>query len=198
MTRIVHVTRTIDTTESVVPTGAVGLDPATNIIADFQATMTQLKCASSERLVRLGVSMAQMHILFTLRRNGEMTMSGLADVLGVSLSNGTGLIDRLEERGYIERDRVATDRRIVLVRVTAAGELMLEEVDALSDALLRSVLERLPASQLKGVAHAISALREAVESTIGPMPNRHLASTPAPRSGPTMRGDDLVTHHGRI
>ena len=195
MIMIVHVTRTIDTTETVVPTGAVGPDPATNIIADFQATMTQLKCASSERLVRLGVSMAQMHILFTLRRNGEMTMSGLADVLGVSLSNGTGLIDRLEERGYIERDRVATDRRIVLVRVTAAGELMLEEVDALSDALLRSVLERLPASQLKGVAHAISALREAVESTIEPMPNRHLASTPAPRSGSTMRGDDLVTHH---
>lgn len=194
---IVHVTRTIGMTETVVPTRAVGQDPATNIIADFQATMTQLKCASSEKLVRLGVSMAQMHIMFTLRRSGEMTMSRLADVLNVSLSNATGLIDRLEERGYIERDSVATDRRIVLVRVTTAGELMLEEVDALSDALLRSVLDRLPASQLKGVAHAISALREAVDSTIGPMPNRHLASTPAPRSGSTMRGDDLVTHHGR-
>jgi len=184
-------------TETVVPTRAVGQDPATNIIADFQATMTQLKCASSEKLVRLGVSMAQMHIMFTLRRSGEMTMSRLADVLNVSLSNATGLIDRLEERGYIERDSVATDRRIVLVRVTTAGELMLEEVDALSDALLRSVLDRLPASQLKGVAHAISALREAVDSTIGPMPNRHLASTPAPRSGSTMRGDDLATQHGR-
>ena len=135
--------------------------------------MTQLKCATSERLLRLGVSMAQMHILFTLQRRGEMTMSRLADLLNVSLSNATGLIDRLEERGYIERDRVATDRRIVLVRVTAAGELMLAEVDALSDALLRSVLERLPASQLKGVAHAISALREAVDSTIESMPDRH-------------------------
>ena len=167
------------------------------IIVDFRATMTQLKCASSEKLLRLGVSMAQMHIMFTLQRSGEMTMSRLADVLNVSLSNATGLIDRLEERGYIERDRVATDRRIVLVRVTAAGELMLAEIDALSDALLRSVLERLPTSQLRGVSHAISALREAVDSTIGTMPNRHLASTPVPRSASTMRGDDLATHHGR-
>lgn len=138
--------------------------------------MGQLKCASSERLLRLGVSMAQLHIMFTLQRSGEMTMSRLAEVLNVSLSNATGLIDRLEERGYIERDGVPTDRRIVLVRVTPAGEKMLGEVDALSDALLRSVLERLPVSQLRGVAHAISALREAVDSTVGSMTDRHFAT----------------------
>src|SRR6202795_3176147 len=109
---IIHVTQTI------VPTA----DLATAIIADFRATMTQLKCASSERLVREGVSMAQIHILYTVLRHGDMTMSRLADVLNVSDSNATGLIDRMEERGFIERDRVPTNRRVVLVRVTAAGE----------------------------------------------------------------------------
>jgi DNA-binding MarR family transcriptional regulator len=173
-------------------------DPTASIIAHFRATMTQLKCASSERLLRLGVSMAQLHIMFTLQRSGDMTMSNLADVLNVSLSNATGLIDRLEERGYIARERVETDRRVVLVRVTPAGEQMLDEVDALSDALLRSVLERLPASQLKVVGHAISALRDAVDSTVGSMADRHLASTMTPRSGSTMRGADHTSHpHGR-
>lgn len=160
--------------------------------------MGQLKCASSERLLRLGVSMAQLHIMFTLQRSGEMTMSHLADVLNVSLSNATGLIDRLEERGYIARERVSTDRRVVLVRVTPAGEQMLDEVDALSDALLRSVLGRIPAPQLKVVARAIAALREAVDSTVGSMPDRHLASTMTPRAGTTMRGADHTSHpHGR-
>ncbi|MEX1169373.1 MAG: MarR family transcriptional regulator [Chloroflexota bacterium] len=152
------------------------------IIADFRATMGQLKCASSERLLRLGVSMAQLHIMFTLQRSGEMTMSRLAEVLNVSLSNATGLMDRLEERGYIARDRVAADRRVVLIRVTPAGQAMLGEVDALSDELMRSVLERLSVSQLRAVAHAISALREAVDSTVESMPGRHLASTVPPRS----------------
>lgn len=160
--------------------------------------MGQLKCASSERLLRLGVSMAQLHLMFTLQRSGEMTMSRLAEVLNVSLSNATGLIDRLEERGYIARERVATDRRVVVVRVTPTGEQMLDEVDALSDALLRSVLGRLPAPQLKVVAHAIAALREAVDSTVGSMSDRHLASTITPRSGTTMRGTDHTSHpHGR-
>jgi len=160
--------------------------------------MGQLKCLSSERLLRLGVSMAQLHIMFTLQRSGEMTMSHLAEVLNVSLSNATGLIDRLEERGYIARERVPTDRRVVLVRVTPDGAQMLDEVDALSDALLRSVLGRLPASQLKVVAHAIAALREAVDSTVQSIPNHHLASTMTPRSGSTMRGaDDSNQPHGR-
>ena len=41
----------------------------------------QLKCASSERVLRLGISMAQLNILYTLQRSGEMPMSRLAEVL---------------------------------------------------------------------------------------------------------------------
>ena len=159
--------------------------------------LSQMKCASSQRLRRLGISMAQLHILYTLQRTGEMTMSHVADVLNVSLSNATGLIDRLEERGYLERNRVPTDRRIVLVRVTPAGEAMLGEVDALSDNLMRSVLGRLPASQLRGVANAVSALREAVDAVVESRPHHHLASTLTPRSTSTIRGDDLTLQHGR-
>jgi MarR family transcriptional regulator, organic hydroperoxide resistance regulator len=188
------VTRTIAQPKPGLTTAVAGNDPATAIIADFRATLGQLKCASSERLLRLGVSMAQLHIMYTLQRTGEMTMSHLADVLNVSLSNATGLIDRLEERGYIARDRVATDRRIVMVHVTPVGERMLGEADALSDELFRSVLDRLPASQLRGVANAISALREAVTSTVESMPNRHVASTMAPRSGSRLRGTDHTSH----
>ena len=45
-------------------------------------------------------------------------MSRLAEMLDVSLSNATGLIDRMEERGFVERIRVPEDRRVVLVRIT--------------------------------------------------------------------------------
>ena len=121
-------------------------------------------------------------------------MSRLADILNVSLSNATGLIDRLEERGYIERERVPTDRRIVLVRLTDAGVPMLDEVDALSDDLMRSVLERLPASQLGACANAIAALRgrRRRRRRVEPgSPRRlHARSTIA---AATIRGTDLGT-----
>ena len=91
------------------------------IIADFRASMGELKCIGSERLVRQGISMAQLHVLNLVESHGEMAMSRLADMLDVSLSNATGLIDRVEERGFVERIRVATDRRMVMVRLTPAG-----------------------------------------------------------------------------
>ena len=153
---IVDVTRSID----------LGEEPTERIIADFRATIGAMKCAMSERLVRLGISMAQLNIMYVLQRNGEMPMSRLADVLNVSLSNASGLVDRMEERGFIERTRVAEDRRVVLVRVTNAGTRVIEENDALSDELMRDVLGRLEPAQLVIIAGAVSDFRSALESRI--------------------------------
>jgi DNA-binding MarR family transcriptional regulator len=183
---IIHVTRTIEA-----PTSAL----ATSIIADFRATMTQLKCASSERLLREGVSMAQVHIMYTVQRHGEMTMSQLADILNVSDSNATGLVDRMEERGFVVRDRVPEDRRVVLVRVTDAGTHLLGEVDALSDEILRSVLGRLDPAQLVGVGQAVADLRAAVDATVALEAHRHPVSTTTPRSPSSLRGADHANHH---
>ncbi len=190
---IVHMTRSITPVPGAIHATTVGADPTDRIIADFRATMTQIKCAMSERLLRLGISMAQLNILYTLRRSGEMPMSRLADVLNVSLSSATGLIDRLEERGYIERTRVPEDRRIVMVHLTPAGVQMIDEQDALADDLLRTVLGRLKASQLTAIAQATADLRAALEATTGPTPDRHSESTPAPRSTSTMRGAEGPT-----
>jgi DNA-binding MarR family transcriptional regulator len=160
------------------------------IIADFHDTLFALKCATSERLLRLGVSMAQLNILYILRRSDEMPMSRLAEVLNVSLSNATGLIDRMEERGFIERTRVPADRRIVLVRLTAEGVRLLEEQDAMSEDLMRRVLDKLGPNQLSVVAQATADLRAAAEATLGPLPDRYPASTTTPRSPLTLRGAD--------
>jgi DNA-binding MarR family transcriptional regulator len=169
-------------------------DPYAPIIADFRAAMSQLKAASSERLRKLGLSMAQVNILYTVQRCGDMPMSRLADLLGVSVSNATGLVDRIEERGFVERTRVPHDRRVVLVRVTPAGTAMLEEVDALSDELFRTVLDRIDRKQLAGFAQAVAHLRAALDETFPlPAPDRHVASTATPRSTPKMTTEAAAT-----
>jgi DNA-binding MarR family transcriptional regulator len=190
------VTRTI-VAEGFRPTKAsVTADPYAPIIADFRAAMTLLKCASSERVLRLGISMAQLHILYTLQRAGEMPMSRLAELLNVSLSSATGLIDRIEERGFVERTRVPEDRRVVKIRVTPDGLRMLGEIDALSDDLLRDVLSRIGPSKLGGVAQAVTALRSALAIATGGDPlDPHAASMPSPRSASTLRGVERSHYH---
>ncbi len=168
---MVHVTQTIP---SQATTSGALID---EIIADFKSTTWAMKCAMGERLVRLGISMAQFHIAVTLQRNGVMTMSRLADLLGVSLSNASGLIDRLEERGYVERTRVPEDRRIVMVRITTTGARLIEENDALSDELMRDILGHLDPDELPAIARATAGVRAALEATTAiPAPTLHGSS----------------------
>lgn len=136
------------------------------IVADFKASMGELKCLGSERLVRLGISMTQLHVMHLLERHGELAMSRLAETLDVSVSAATGLIDRVEERGFVERIRVPEDRRIVLVRITEAGRQMLEDVEILRVGIIQQVLDELDAAQLAGVASAMADLRVAVASAL--------------------------------
>ena len=136
------------------------------IIADFRASMGELKCLSSERLLREGISMAQLHVLNLVESHGDIAMSRLAEMLDVSVSNATGLIDRVEERGFVERMRVPTDRRMVLVRLTPAGRHMLDEIEAVREQTIRRVLDQLDSAQLAGVASAMVDLRNAVVATL--------------------------------
>ena len=181
---IVDVMRSIEPADAAALDGpSLAEDPTDGIITDYRATMVAMKCAMSERLVRLGISMAQLNILYTLHRSGEMSMSRLADVLNVSMSNATGLIDRMEERGFIERIRVPEDRRVVRVRIAEAGERVLQENDALTDDLMRDVLSRLDRTQLHVIARAMAEFRASLEIAVGPLTwDRQTGSTPAPRS----------------
>jgi DNA-binding MarR family transcriptional regulator len=132
------------------------------ILADFHDSLREIRCAGTERLVRAGVSMSHFHVLGLLAQHGDMTMGRLADLLDISLSNATGLIDRMDERGLIERVRVPGDRRIVLVRTSDGGRSTLDEVEILRRDLLAKVLGRLDETQLARLAQTIEDVRGAV------------------------------------
>lgn len=147
---------------------AAGHDPAVvaQIIAGFRAAFVELRCIGSERMHRAGISMGHFHLLAMLDRHGEMTMTRIAELLDVSLSNATGLVDRIEERGLVQRVRVPDDRRVVQVRLTEAGFRLLREVELFKDDLLQRVLGRLDEQALQGVAAAMADLQRAVETAV--------------------------------
>lgn len=116
---------------------------------------------NGDRMRRADVSWTHFYIVSMLERHGEMPMSRLADMLDVSLSNGSGVIDRLEERGLVERIRVADDRRIVLVRATDVGRRMIVEVEVLKDEMLQRIIDRLDDGQLDRLVGTLDDVRAA-------------------------------------
>jgi len=73
------------------------------------------------RGAELGLSMPQARTLLVLRRSAPRSMGDLAASLPIDPSSMTGLIDRLESSGLVERVPVPEDRRIRGVILTQSG-----------------------------------------------------------------------------
>lgn len=72
-------------------------------------------------LGRDGLTASRAHLLWELRRRGPSTQRVLADALGVSARNITGLVDALVSTGFVTREPHPTDRRATLVSFTEHG-----------------------------------------------------------------------------
>ena len=125
---------------------------AEEAVASLGRAVGSLRCAGSQRLVRLGISMTHFHVLTLLRHHDAMPMGRLAEILDVSMSSATGIIDRMEERGLVERVRVPDDRRVVLVQPTQAGLDLVDEAELVKSAVITSALERMTVEQLERLA----------------------------------------------
>ena len=156
--------RTIDPGTTASPAPDATLD---RIVTELQEMISGMRCSGTGKMVKLGISMTHLHILWLLDHHGDVPMSRLADHLDVSLSNATGLVDRMEERGLVERVRVPDDRRVVLVRVAAEGIRVRDEVEAMRQDRMRAILARLDPIQLDGVLKATIDLRQAAAAEIG-------------------------------
>jgi DNA-binding MarR family transcriptional regulator len=74
-----------------------------------------------------GLSVAQLDVLRRLRHHGPTPMRRLAEQMNCEASNLTGLVDRLEHRGLVERRTDPGDRRVRLLALTDAGTRMSQE-----------------------------------------------------------------------
>ncbi len=149
------------------------------ILTEVSGWVGDLRCASMGRLIQGNVSLTHMHVLWLLQHQGAMSMSRLAELLDVSMSNATGIIDRMEEKGFIERVRVPDDRRVVLVRPGAAGLKALSETESSKRDRMRAVLGHLSASERPIVLAALRSLRRALSAEVETAVHEHHFATTA-------------------
>jgi DNA-binding MarR family transcriptional regulator len=94
----------------------------------------QLAMSNRGRLIdaleELDLTFMQAHALRLLDPDEERTMGKLAETIKCDPSNITGIVDRLEARGLVERRSAADDRRVKALALTPAGVALRERVRA--------------------------------------------------------------------
>ncbi len=106
----------------------------------------------------LELTQAEAHVLARLGRGGSTSPTELHRLFGHKRSTLTGILDRLEARGYLTRELNAGDRRSLIVSLTKEGKIVAEEVSLIIEALERQIAARLSPRDLNGFFSLLKAL----------------------------------------
>jgi MarR family transcriptional regulator, organic hydroperoxide resistance regulator len=144
--------------ETEVPEATGGLPGA--VLALHRTTHHTLH-ALSTALTGLNLNAAEMNALANLGEGGTLNVRQLSERTGTRASTLTGVLDRLENRGFLTRELDPADRRSFRLPLTEAGQAAAGRVLAAVADLERAALARLSATQLAGYHAVITALQEA-------------------------------------
>src|SRR5579863_10596828 len=100
---------------------------------------TRMRVSIADRLRHLGVSVPQCDVLTTLTEREGISQQELAQRLYVTKGNISGLLDRLERLGLVERRATPGDRRQYAIALTEAGRAKAQAAIAIQlDIIARS------------------------------------------------------------
>jgi DNA-binding MarR family transcriptional regulator len=121
-----------------------------------------------QRASELDLTYAQSQVLFHVADHPGCHMGDVAKAFGVTLPAVTHIVDRLEEKQFLERADDPGDRRVYMLELTRTGRTLVEELHGLQMRGVEAVLRRMAADDrqrvIKGLEALVDAAAEAAKS----------------------------------
>ena len=127
----------------------------------LQRTTHHTLHALSGALADLNLTAAEINALANLADHGTLNVRELSAETGTRATTLTGVLDRLEGRGYLTRELDPADRRSFRLPLTEAGQAAAGRVQAAITDLERGALAHLSATQIAGFHAVVAALQAA-------------------------------------
>jgi DNA-binding MarR family transcriptional regulator len=133
-----------------------------SVVDDVIAFCRMFSSFEREEICCGTVSPSQCVLLQTLT-DGEWDVSSLASQARVTKGAMTRLVDGLEKRDWVVREKGEDDGRRVLVSLTTGGKKEAKRLRRLTEQSIATILERIPKDERDQVVRSIHRLREATE-----------------------------------
>lgn len=111
----------------------------------------------------VGVSGAQLWALSEVANAGGITISNLAKAMSLHQSTTSNLVEKLEVKGFLTRDRSKVDRRVVEVSVTDIGKLALAKAPGPYRGILPDALMQMQTEDLLVLRNSLDGLLQMLE-----------------------------------
>jgi DNA-binding MarR family transcriptional regulator len=119
---------------------------------------------SHEVSSKYGITGPQLWALKTIYQNGSLSLGELSQKMYLHPSTISGVIDRLEKKGYALRGRNQKDRRVVKVVLTTKGERLAKKSPNPVQGKMIYGLRKLKKKEIDSIYHSVQTLVEIMEA----------------------------------
>lgn len=119
---------------------------------------------SHEVANKFGITGPQLWTLKTIYQNGSLSLGDLSQRMYLHPSTISGVIDRLEKKGYVLRDRYQKDRRVVKVDLTSQGKRVAKKAPNPVQGKMIYGLRKLKRRELNSIYDSVEKLVEIMEA----------------------------------
>ena len=111
-----------------------------------------------------GITGPQLWVIKTISLNGKLSLGDLGKGMYLQPSTITGLIDALEQRGYVARVRDQKDRRVVKIQLTRKGQRLAKKAPNPAQGKMIYGLTKLKRRELNLIFNSVQKLVEVMEA----------------------------------
>ncbi len=133
---------------------------AQEIVAHVRALRRDLLRASADDIARSGLTGPQVSVMAHLVMNGPATVTELARELGIGHSTVSGIVDRLQARGLVQRVQDDADRRYTRISVTEKVDRYIENMEVGAFGRLATALGNATSEQRRTICDGLALLRQ--------------------------------------
>lgn len=128
-------------------------------IIDLQRQIAlALRDSAMPEWVELELTMAQFKVAFVVSMKGSLSVSAIAEILGVTQSTVSHLVDRLTQVGMVERIVDPDDRRRTIVQLAPRGSALMETLHQGHYRHAHALLSRVAPADLSALAQGLHAI----------------------------------------
>lgn len=143
-----------------------GMAPAASVLdtlAKFRLVINSTKRHYKWIEQQTGVNGALVWALWELHQSPGLKVSEIADAMAIHQSTASNLLDKLQEKGLVKRDRSTDDQRVVRLFLTRSGKALIARVPQPARGLLQEALFRLPSDSLQRLNQLLDELLREME-----------------------------------
>ena len=135
--------------------------------------MARAHALGPKALLDLNLTIGQLKSLFFIGFEGSTNVSRLAEALGVTPPNITGIVDRLVEQGLVSRQENPENRRMTLLKLTEKGNQTLNKLRINELSHISTILNKLTVEELSALVQGLSALVRVTKQIEGEERDEH-------------------------